>query len=303
MVRRRAGVHRGWMTRIRIVDAVVLGLLTVGMVALSTRFPAAWWGQDAWAYWAIDPGHPYALPWGQVGAFLYAPPIAQVAGLFRSLPWGTFMVAWTALLGVALWWMGRGRAAALFLVPAVALEVLYGNVHLLIAAAVVLGFRWPGTWSLVLLTKVTPGVGLLWFVARREWRSLAIAFATTTLIVGVSFVLAPGTWSEWIDRLRASSNQGSYWLDSIFGPMWFRIGLAALIAFGGGLTGYRWPVAVATTLAMPILWFASLSTLVALVPLIAMDRRDPLPAMVRLPRLRPSREAITAGADPRPTGN
>ena len=41
--------------------------------------------------------------------------------------------------------------------------------------AIVLGFRWPFTWAFVLLTKVTPGVGLLWFAVRREWRSLAIA--------------------------------------------------------------------------------------------------------------------------------
>ncbi len=43
--------------------------------------------------------------------------------------------------------------------PPVFFEVLVGNVHLLYAAAIVLGFRHPWTWSLMILTKVTPGVG------------------------------------------------------------------------------------------------------------------------------------------------
>ena len=65
-------------------------------------------------------------------------------------------------------------------------EILIGNIHLLLAAAIVLGFRWPGTWAFVLLTKVTPGVGLLWFAVRREWRSLGIALGATAAIVAVS---------------------------------------------------------------------------------------------------------------------
>ena len=39
------------------------------------------------------------------------------------------------------------------------MELAGGNIHLLLAAAIVLGFRWPATWSLVLLTKVTPVSG------------------------------------------------------------------------------------------------------------------------------------------------
>ncbi len=61
-----------------------------------------------------------------------------------------------------------------------------GNVHMLLALAIVLGFRWPATWSFVLLTKVTPGIGLLWFAVRREWRSLAIALGATAVLVTLS---------------------------------------------------------------------------------------------------------------------
>ena len=71
------------------------------------------------------------------------------------------------------------------------MELAGGNIHLLLAAAIVLGFRWPWTWAIVLLTKITPGIGLLWFVVRREWRDLAIALGATAAIVAVSFLVWP----------------------------------------------------------------------------------------------------------------
>ena len=61
------------------------------------------------------------------------------------------------------------RCLWLFAFPPVALELYHGNVHLLIAAAIALGFSYPWTWSFVLLTKVTPGLALVWFAVRREW--------------------------------------------------------------------------------------------------------------------------------------
>ena len=76
----------------------------------------------------------------------------------------------------------RGRAP----VPVHAMEVAGGNVSLLLAVAIVVGFRWPAAWALVLLTKITPGIGLLWFAVRREWRHLAIALGATAAIVAVS---------------------------------------------------------------------------------------------------------------------
>ncbi len=37
---------------------------------------------------------------------------------------------------------------------------------------------------------------------RREWRSLAIALVATVVVVGVSFVLAPWLWSDFIEASR-----------------------------------------------------------------------------------------------------
>jgi hypothetical protein len=75
-------------------------------------------------------------------------------------------------------------------------------------AAVVAGFRWPSAYAFLLPTKVTPGIALLWFVVRREWRNLAIALATTAAIVAVSFVIAPNLWFDWATVLRNDSTYG-----------------------------------------------------------------------------------------------
>ncbi len=106
--------------------------------------------------------------------------------LWTAIPWPVFATAWF-LTGAALYiWMTGPWALALLAIPVFAVELFIGNVHLLLALAIVLGFRWPATWSFVLLTKVTPGIGLLWFAVRREWRSLAIALGATAVIAAVS---------------------------------------------------------------------------------------------------------------------
>lgn len=265
--------------------ALVLGfgLLLIGLAAVGTL---GFWGWDARAYWAADLAHPYAMNLGDRGAYLYSPAFVQVVGpIARLMPLQVFLAAWTMGAVAALGWLGGRWAALLLLVPPVALEIWYGNIQLLMAAAVVLGFRWPGTWAFVLLTKVTPGVGLVWFAARRQWRALGIALGTTAIIAGVSFVVAPGLWSEWVGLLVGQAGRPA--LDQLgvlpLGPLWLRVLAAVIIAVAGGLLGYRWPVAVATMLAMPVVWVDTPAMLVALIPLVAMDRRDPLPPMVRLP--------------------
>ena len=86
-------------------------------------------------------------------------------GPFGLFGWSSFLWVWTALLiGNLVWLGGRGvRVLWLLALPPVALELYHGNIHLWIAAAIVLGFRYPWTWAFVLLTKVTPGVALVWF--------------------------------------------------------------------------------------------------------------------------------------------
>ncbi len=76
-------------------------------------------------------------------------------------------------------WQGRSHVTVL---PFVYRDLLVGNIHLMLGAAIVLGFRYPAAWAFPILTKVTPGVGILWFAVRREWRPLFMAVAVTAAV-------------------------------------------------------------------------------------------------------------------------
>ena len=65
--------------------------------------------------------------------------------------------------------------AAVLFIPFASSEMALGNIHLLLALAIAVGFRSPATWAAVLLTKPTLGVCLLWFLLRGDWRRLGIA--------------------------------------------------------------------------------------------------------------------------------
>ncbi|MBX3028724.1 MAG: DUF2029 domain-containing protein [Chloroflexi bacterium] len=243
-----------------------VGSLFVTAVILWARGGAAW-GLDAWAYAQVDRVHPYEHAWGTYGAFLYGPPIAQVFGILGHLPWPVFLTAWTGLLvGVYAWMAGRYALVLLGLFPAVILELLNGNIHLLLAASVVLGFRYPWTWSFVLLTKVTPGVGLLWFVFRREWRALLIALGATAAICAVSFLLAPWMWQEWFAMLIVEAGQ-PMGPKQVPIPLLYRLPAAVLLVWWGARTDRPWTVAVAAWLAIPGMWWYSSVMLVAVLPI------------------------------------
>ena len=145
-------------------------------------------------------------------------------------------------------------------------ELIGGNVTLLIGLAIVAGFRWPGLWSFVLLTKVTPGIGLLWFAVRREWGSLWIALAATVAIVLVSTVAAPAAWREWFAVL--AQNVGSpVTSGSLPIPPLVRFPIAIALIVWGARTDRRWVLPVAALLSLPVIWYGSLSLLVAVIPL------------------------------------
>ena len=157
----------------------------------------------------------------------------------------------------------------MFALPLAFFEIWGGNIHLLLALAIVLGFRWPGAWAAVLLTKVTPGIGLLWFAARREWRALAIALGTTLAVVVGSWLLAPDLWSAWLSMLlREAGGQASQ--GHIPVPIWVRLPLAALLTVYAARRDARWLMPVVVLLAMPVLWWGSLSVLIGSV---ALERR------------------------------
>jgi hypothetical protein len=227
-------------------------------------------GFDAFAYWSVSITDPYATRIGGLGSFLYTPVLARLFAPATNLDWPTFLWMWLAvLLATAIWLGGRHRWLWVLAFPPVALELYHGNIHLLMAAAIALGFRYPATWAFVLLAKVTPGIGLVWFLVRREWRNLAIALGATAAIVGVSLAVDLRLWVDWIDRQVLGSLQTAPNQPHLDIPLLLRLPAAAALVAWGGMTDRKWTVPVAAAIAMPVLWIAAFSVAVAA---LALDR-------------------------------
>jgi glycosyl transferase family 87 len=230
-------------------------------------------GFDAWAYWSVDVEHPYRLGAGALGAFPYSPVMVRVFAPAHFLAWPTFLFLWLAILVATViwlgatgepWWRGwRGALTILAFLP-VSVELYHGNVHLLIAAAIALGFRYPAAWAFVLLTKVTPGVGLLWFAVRREWRRLAIALGVTAVVVVVSLAFDARLWVAWLEEGILPVIGRQIGQPAIPIPLWVRLPAAAALVIWGARTDRRWTVPASAALALPVLWFAGLSILAAI---------------------------------------
>jgi hypothetical protein len=251
----------------------IAGVLEAGYLLLFVAPAVATFGYDAYAYWSADPSAYGTIPIGALGFFGYAPPLAQLAVLFHAIPWWVFDFVVTCVLFGTLAWMARRWTLAWLVFPPVLIELYHGNIHLLLAAAIVLGFRHPWTWSFVLLSKVTPGVGLLWFAIRREWRALGIALGVTGLIAAVSWLADPAAWSAWLGVLAqgAPSDCGTH---CIAVPLFARLPVAVLIVVAGALTNRRWTVPLAAMVALPVLWLAGLSMLVGVQAVWRLEQRE-----------------------------
>jgi hypothetical protein len=154
---------------------------------------------DAHSYWAAWRNGLYSAAPEQVDAYLYSPAFAQVVWPLTLLPWVAFAVLWTGAVVAAYLWL-LAPLSLEWRIPILALclsDVASGNVWSFLAVALVLGFRRPFLWAVPLLTKVTPGVGALWFAARREWRPFVVVVAATAAVVGVSAAFAPELWRDW----------------------------------------------------------------------------------------------------------
>jgi hypothetical protein len=258
------------ISRIEAGGWLVAGGLWLLLVTLSTPI----WrqlrtGQEAFCYWVASIHAPYALSdWTQPIAYVYSPAFLQLIAPLAELPWIPFFAAWTALLLGAIRFLTGPRLFAVGVLAAT-FELVGGNISLLLAVAMVVGFRWPAAWAFVLLTKVTPGVGLLWFAVRREWRSLGIALGATAVVVAVSAVIMPGAWLEWVDLLVRLAGRDGTWA-AVPIPFLVRLPIAVVVVVWGALTDRRWTVPVAGMIALPALWYGSLTMLLAVVAL-----RDP----------------------------
>lgn len=228
---------------------------------------------DVRYYWAADPANLYPHPeLGERNGYNYSPAFEFVVAWGRALPFEAFVAIWRAALLVALVYLAGPLTIFVLFLPPVASEVNAGNIQIVLALAIVLGFRWPATWAFVLLSKLTPGLGLLWFALRRQWRACLIAGGVTAAIALAAFVLNPDAWPAYLRLLTGGPAPAvsPYYLD-----FWTRLPMAlAFVAFGAW-RGYRWPVVVASTLALPVFYYISPSMLVGVLPFlrVAVGRR------------------------------
>jgi hypothetical protein len=262
--RRLLGLDRP-MTRRRMVrDAFVL----LGIIAAVTYWLYLTTGGaqavDVHYYWAADPHDLYPHPEaGEHNGYNYSPAFEFVAGWWRGIPFEAYEAIWRAVLLAMLVYLAGPFTLFVLLTVPVASEINAANIQIPLALAVVLGFRWSASWAFVILTKLTPGVGLLWFLVRREWRQFAIALGATAAIAAASFVLMPDAWAGYVRLLTGSPAPAvaPYYLS-----FWTRLPFAIAFVVVGAWRGWRWPVVVGATLALPVYYITSSAMLVGVLP-------------------------------------
>jgi hypothetical protein len=232
----------------------------IALVVWRTSDGFAW---DARAYWLTRSGDLYATAAvTDKYAYLYSPAFAQVISPLTALDWQPFLVLWTAIQGAALVAVAGPLTLPVLLTEPALLELDIANIHFLLALAVVASFRWPAAWAFVILTKVTPGIGVLWFAFRREWRAFAIALGVTAGIVGVSFAIAPDAWLRWFEVVPHHDPTPGFDV-----PLVLRLPVAVALLWWGARTDRKWVVPIVVILALPTIRVMALAMLVAVVPL------------------------------------
>jgi hypothetical protein len=270
--------------RRRDVGRVVLVLALLLAAAVYVRQISYMFQGDAYGYWlAIRRDHLYITDLGNAPhGYLYSPAFIQAIWPLVLLPWEAFYAIWLAVYMVVLVWLCRPWLTLailpwVFVTFGIGLlqvprhSISSGNVYLYMGLAVAAGFRWPSAHAFLLLTKVTPGITLLWFVVRREWRNLAIALVTTAAIVAVSFVVAPNLWFDWVTVLRNNSTYGEPDFALRILPLIPRLIIAAVVVAVAAWFNARWALPIAIILAMPYIADTAFIILVCVAPLLRND--------------------------------
>jgi len=255
--------HLSWHS---IVGIVGLSLIVAGLAAVQPR-------ADAAIYYFADLDNLYDRSVLGTLTYVYPPALAQALEPIRWLaPFGVFLVMWIGLEVAALGWFLTPLGALVALVGwqwNIAEEIWNGNLNLLIGACIVLGFRWPAVWAFPILTKMTPGVGLLWFALRREWRSLWTGVGVTAAVGAAFFLVAPHLWLEWW------AFTTSPYPSATMTPFWIRLALATAIIVYAAPRNAKWLVPIALTFALPQPGVVHWTLALAAIPLLRRQGRGP----------------------------
>jgi hypothetical protein len=208
---------------------------------------------DAYNYWE---GLAYSDP-----HYRYSPAFYWVTAPLRWLPFEWFVAIWTGLHLVALAWLAPWTIILAFD------DVIRGNINSFLAIAVVLAATGkPWTWTASALTKVTLVVGVLHHVARRDWTAVIIAFASTAMVIAVTWPF--GMWPEWFDSLRAGVN--NYDTIDFLAPLPVRLAIGAILCLASAR--WIWLLPLGMVAAMPGLWPSALALLAAIPRLVRAAR-------------------------------
>ena len=244
----------------RLVDVALRAAFVVVLVFFTLFRPTT--AGDAHAYWAVNLEDPYTRPVATTDAFTYPPPAAIFFSVLGTLPFELFQAFWTLLIGLALLWLTGPWALAFLVVPVVASDLYLGNIHVLLAAAIVLSLRWPATWAIPLLTKPSCGVGLLWYLVRGEWRRFGTALAVTALAAALALVITPDLWPKWVAYILdtgVSPPTGAAYVVPL--PLLLRLPAAVVLVVWGARTNRAWTLPTASMLGLPVLWMVGLAML------------------------------------------
>jgi hypothetical protein len=272
----RAALRAPNVRRVLVAAAVLGALLGVETLILHlTTDPLA----DVHAYYdagaRLNAGQPlYVQPAGTDDAAFYRyPPLLAIA--FRPLamlPFPVAALAWEALL-VALFaativrlgvnrrtWLVLGMLA----LPTI-WSLVIGQAQVAVTLLMVLG----NPWALALATnlKILPVLAAVWWVGRRDVRSLALFGAWLVGLGLIQLVLEPSGTLAFpgflgLDQVGDVNNRSIYAVSPL---LWAAlVGAGIAVAWRLAPSRFGWPAAVAlSVLATPRLLIYQLSTLVA----------------------------------------
>lgn len=266
--------------RLRMPPPGLLVLAGIGVVFLVPIASMRWLGlQDEHAYWAaagrLWAGQPLYDPAAVPGTpftYWYPPPLAQVLAPFTAfIPDLAFSLVWTALLLACLWFIADWRllvGLALVAYLPVAAELWFRNVHLVIAALVVVALRrTPYAWIPAAAIKVTPVIGLGYLAAGGRWREALKVGLLGLAVLLVSVALSPGAWQDFLGDVLAMGGTSGSSLVPV--PFVLRFAAAVALALAAGRLGGRRGeslLVVALVVGNPTLWATAFSLLAILVP-------------------------------------
>jgi hypothetical protein len=244
---------------------------------------------DIQNYYEVNLGHPYHEPYLGTSSFVYSPPAALLVSWLHLLPFPFVATAQRLLQSAALLVLAGPFTPIAIFTPQVASELNLGNINIYLALLAIAGLRWPKLWSLVLITKPSCAVGLLWFVARRDWAALRGVLAMTAGFVIVSVILIPQAWVGYFGVVTHPAPT----LDGM-PVLWLRLPIAAVVAVVGSLRTWRPAIVISVWLGLPV-W--ELVSPVVLVGLLAFLWQSPVldpawrrgPADTQPPRVKATR--------------